>query len=73
MSADDSASAQANAIVSHPTMPLLITGHEDKHIRIFDINTGACLHFLLPRTLADRARNVTQASARTRCSRTWTR
>ncbi|KAI0822615.1 WD40 repeat-like protein [Trametes gibbosa] len=41
---DDSVSAQANAIVSHPTMPLLITGHEDKHIRIFDINTGQCTH-----------------------------
>lgn len=33
-------SSQANSIVSHPTMPLLITGHEDKHIRIFDILTG---------------------------------
>ncbi|KAI0637251.1 WD40 repeat-like protein [Trametes polyzona] len=44
---DDSVSAQANAIVSHPTMPLLITGHEDKHIRIFDINTGQCTHSML--------------------------
>ncbi|KAI0327158.1 WD40 repeat-like protein [Cubamyces sp. BRFM 1775] len=44
---DDSISAQANSIVSHPTMPLLITGHEDKHIRIFDINTGQCTHSML--------------------------
>ncbi|KZT03524.1 WD40 repeat-like protein [Laetiporus sulphureus 93-53] len=40
-------SAQANSIVSHPTMPLLITGHEDKHIRIFDILTGQCTHSML--------------------------
>ncbi|KAM5539135.1 hypothetical protein V8D89_007358 [Ganoderma adspersum] len=44
---DDSISAQTNSIVSHPTMPLLITGHEDKHIRIFDIVTGQCTHSML--------------------------
>ncbi|KAI0747858.1 WD40 repeat-like protein [Daedaleopsis nitida] len=44
---DDSISAQANSVVSHPTMPLLITGHEDKHIRIFDIVTGQCTHSML--------------------------
>lgn len=38
--ADETAIAQVNSMVSHPTMPLLVTGHEDKHIRIFDINTG---------------------------------
>lgn len=38
--ADDVPPSQANSIVSHPTMPLLITAHEDKHIRIFDIVTG---------------------------------
>ena len=31
---------QVNSIVSHPTMPLLITAHEDKYIRIYDIVTG---------------------------------
>ncbi|KAH9946343.1 WD40 repeat-like protein [Epithele typhae] len=44
---DDSVSAQVNSIVSHPTMPLLITGHEDKHIRIFDIVTGQCTYSML--------------------------
>lgn len=29
-----------NSIASHPTMPILVTGHEDKHIRIWDISTG---------------------------------
>ncbi|CCM03841.1 uncharacterized protein FIBRA_05990 [Fibroporia radiculosa] len=40
-------SSQVNSIASHPTMPLLITGHEDKHIRIFDIVTGQCTHSML--------------------------
>ncbi|KAI6019608.1 WD40-repeat-containing domain protein [Pisolithus orientalis] len=35
---------QVNKIVSHPTMPLLITAHEDKFIRIFDIITGQCTY-----------------------------
>jgi len=36
----DGGLSQANNIVSHPTMPLLITAHEDKYINIYDINTG---------------------------------
>ncbi|KAI0933823.1 hypothetical protein AcV5_005866 [Taiwanofungus camphoratus] len=44
---DDVPPSQANSIVSHPTMPLLITAHEDKHIRIFDIVTGQCTHSML--------------------------
>ncbi|KAI0048232.1 striatin-3 [Auriscalpium vulgare] len=36
--------AQVNSIVSHPTMPLLVTGHEDKYIRVFDISTGQCTY-----------------------------
>ena len=36
-------STQINALASHPTMPLLVTGHEDKYIRIFDISTGKLL------------------------------
>jgi striatin 1/3/4 len=40
---DDEVSTQINSLVSHPTMPMLITAHEDKHIRIFDITTGKCL------------------------------
>jgi hypothetical protein len=38
--ADGTAETQINAIASHPTMPLLVTAHEDKYIRIFDIATG---------------------------------
>ena len=36
----DGGLSQPNDIVSHPTMPLLITAHEDKYISIYDINTG---------------------------------
>lgn len=27
-------------VVSHPTLPLTITGHEDRHIRFWDNNSG---------------------------------
>lgn len=29
-----------NKVVSHPTLPVLITAHEDRYIRFFDINSG---------------------------------
>jgi striatin 1/3/4 len=44
---EGSAATQINRMASHPTMPLLVTGHEDKHIRIFDITTGIFNLFLL--------------------------
>jgi len=43
-SGSDGGLSQANSIVSHPTMPLLITAHEDKYISIYDINTGQCTY-----------------------------
>ncbi|KAG9122143.1 hypothetical protein FRC07_001604 [Ceratobasidium sp. 392] len=44
---DGTSETQINAIVSHPTMPILVTAHEDKYIRIFDITTGECQHSML--------------------------
>lgn len=44
---DGTPETQINAIASHPTMPLLVTAHEDKYIRIFDITTGECQHSML--------------------------
>ncbi|KAG5341049.1 hypothetical protein C0989_011908 [Termitomyces sp. Mn162] len=38
---------QINRIASHPTLSLLVTAHEDKYIRIFDITTGQCTHSML--------------------------
>ena len=40
VSADNSPSTQINKVVSHPTLPLTVTAHEDRHIRFFDNNTG---------------------------------
>lgn len=37
---DGTSATQINRIVSHPTMSLLVTAHEDKFIRIFDLSTG---------------------------------
>ena len=37
---DNSPSTQINKVVSHPTLPLTVTAHEDRHIRFFDNNSG---------------------------------
>ncbi|BEJ11989.1 hypothetical protein CspHIS471_0204490 [Cutaneotrichosporon sp. HIS471] len=39
--------SQVNAILSHPTLPLVVTGHEDGHLRFFDSKTGAQTSSLL--------------------------
>jgi len=41
---DGTPATQVNRLVSHPTMPFIVTAHEDKFIRIFDIMTGQCTH-----------------------------
>ena len=38
--ADGVAEQQINRVISHPTLPITITAHEDRHIRFFDNNTG---------------------------------
>ncbi|KAG6836614.1 hypothetical protein H0H93_006035 [Arthromyces matolae] len=47
LSYDGTPATQINRIASHPTLPLLVTAHEDKYIRIFDITTGQCTHSML--------------------------
>lgn len=47
ISYDGTPATQVNRIVSHPTTPLLVTAHEDKFIRIFDLTTGQCTHSML--------------------------
>lgn len=37
---DTNNSNQINRIITHPTRPVTITAHEDRHIRFFDNNTG---------------------------------
>ncbi|PFH45663.1 hypothetical protein AMATHDRAFT_71259 [Amanita thiersii Skay4041] len=44
---DGTPATQINQLVSHPTMSLVVTAHEDKYIRIFDVTTGQCTHSML--------------------------
>jgi striatin 1/3/4 len=39
---DGTPSTQINKVLTHPTLPILITGHENNYIKFFDIDTGAC-------------------------------
>ena len=34
-------------VVSHPTLPLTITAHEDRHIRFFDNKSGKQTHVMV--------------------------
>lgn len=43
---DGTTGTQVNCIVTHPTLPLLISAHEDGYIRLFDLNTGSFRSFL---------------------------
>ncbi|KAF8923200.1 hypothetical protein BGZ58_003241, partial [Dissophora ornata] len=38
---------QINKVVCHPTLPLLVSAHEDRYIRFFDVNSGACSFSML--------------------------
>lgn len=59
---DGTSATQINCIASHPTMPILVTAHEDKYIRLFDIATGAWPRLYLPCPAADvRAGQCTHA------------
>jgi striatin 1/3/4 len=42
---DGTPATQINCIASHPSMPVLVTAHEDKHIKIFDVLTGHTHYF----------------------------
>ncbi|KAM9291984.1 striatin-3 isoform 3-T3 [Morus bassanus] len=36
-----------NKVVSHPTLPVTITAHEDRHIKFFDNKTGKMIHSMV--------------------------
>lgn len=38
---------QINRVVCHPTLPLTMTAHEDRHIRFFDNTTGKMVHSMV--------------------------
>ncbi|XP_027754661.1 striatin isoform X2 [Empidonax traillii] len=42
-----SSSCQINRVISHPTLPISITAHEDRHIKFYDNNTGKLIHSMV--------------------------
>ncbi|TPX33370.1 hypothetical protein SmJEL517_g03705 [Synchytrium microbalum] len=44
---DGTPGTQINKIICHSTMSLAFTAHEDKCIRIFDLNSGLCIHSMI--------------------------
>ncbi|XP_055600207.1 striatin-3 isoform X3 [Uranotaenia lowii] len=36
-----------NKVISHPTLPVTITAHEDRHIRFWDNTTGSLIHSMV--------------------------
>ncbi|KAF9211609.1 hypothetical protein BGZ59_007848 [Podila verticillata] len=44
---DGTSATQINKVVCHPTMPVMVSGHEDRYIRFFDINSGSCSFSML--------------------------
>ncbi|XP_014673343.1 PREDICTED: striatin-like [Priapulus caudatus] len=44
---DAAGATSINKVVSHPTLPVTITAHEDRHIRFYDNNTGKMVHSMV--------------------------
>lgn len=44
---DNTPATQINKVVSHPTMGVSVTAHEDRYIRFFDNNTGKQIHSMV--------------------------
>ncbi|XP_058658714.1 striatin isoform X4 [Ammospiza caudacuta] len=42
-----SSCCQINRVISHPTLPISITAHEDRHIKFYDNNTGKLIHSMV--------------------------
>ncbi|XP_065225821.1 striatin-3 isoform X2 [Planococcus citri] len=38
---------QVNRLICHPTLPVTITAHEDRHIRFYDNTTGKMVHWMV--------------------------
>lgn len=36
-----------NRVISHPTLPVTLTAHEDRHIKFFDNKMGKMIHSML--------------------------
>uniref|UniRef100_A0A8C6R3R4 Striatin n=1 Tax=Nannospalax galili TaxID=1026970 RepID=A0A8C6R3R4_NANGA len=47
LDATTNSSCQINRVISHPTLPISITAHEDRHIKFYDNNTGKLIHSMV--------------------------
>ncbi|KAJ6222160.1 hypothetical protein RDWZM_000705 [Blomia tropicalis] len=36
-----------SSLAVHPTLPIVISAHQDRHIRLWDINSGKCIHSMV--------------------------
>ncbi|XP_029449787.1 striatin isoform X1 [Rhinatrema bivittatum] len=43
----NNSSCQINRVISHPTLPISITAHEDRHIKFYDNITGKLVHSMV--------------------------
>ncbi|CAG2113958.1 unnamed protein product, partial [Medioppia subpectinata] len=41
------APGRVNAIAVHPTMPVVVSAHEDRQIKLWDLNSGKCIHAMV--------------------------
>ena len=37
---DGTSKTQINKVLSHPTLPIVVSAHEDKYIKFYDVNSG---------------------------------
>ncbi|CAO1629140.1 unnamed protein product [Parajaminaea phylloscopi] len=61
---DGTPATQVNVVVAHPTLPLLLTGHEDKFLRIIDVFTGGLVSSLHAHTDAVTTLDIDPAGLR---------
>jgi len=47
LSFDNDDSCRVNSVVVHPTMPVVVSAHEDRQIKFWDLNSGKCLHAMV--------------------------
>nr|XP_033806853.1 striatin-3 isoform X1 [Geotrypetes seraphini] len=47
MDSGSQVTSHINKVVSHPTLPVTITAHEDRHIKFFDNKTGKMIHSMV--------------------------
>ena len=47
MNVDSTNNTQINTVLAHQSIPVIVTGHEDRYIRFFSYNQGKCMHSMV--------------------------